>query len=93
MALTKLEDRITSLGILASQKIIELEALLHQINVEYDGLGNVKNTVTQQNMDATPALSGMTKAQLDDSMYVLTALILPVLQTNYAAVSNLAARA
>jgi hypothetical protein len=35
----------------------------------------------------------MTKAQLDDSMYVLTALILPVLQTNYAAVSNLAARA
>jgi hypothetical protein len=92
MPLTALESSTISYGIQAAQKALELEALLHKVNINFDGLGNVKNTVTQLNLDATPSLSGLTDSQLNDSMYVLTALILPVLQSNYAALSNLAAR-
>jgi len=92
MALTSLESNTISNGIAAAGKALELEALLHKININFDGLGNVKNTVTQPNLDATPSLSGLTDSQLNDSMYVLTALVLPVLQANYAALSNLAAR-
>jgi len=90
--LSALEANTISKGIQAAQKVLELEALLHQININYDGLGNVKNTTTQQELDDTLSFSGITKSQLDDSMYVLTAVILPAIQANYAGLSNLAAR-
>lgn len=90
--LSALESNTISKGIIAAQKALELEALLHQININFDGLGNVKNTVDQASLDETTSFSGLTQSELNDSMYRLTAIILPAIQDGYAVLSNLASR-
>lgn len=58
----------------------------------YNSAGGVKETLEQAEMDEEPALSGLTKAQLDAGIYAMTAVILPAIQNNYAVLSQLAAR-
>lgn len=65
---------------------------LQAIQQIYDSAGGVKETLTQAEMDEEPALSGLTKTQMDDGSYVLTTNILPVLTAGYGQLAQLAAR-
>lgn len=53
----------------------------------------MKETVDQADLDSDPSLSGLTKAQLDDAMYVMTATIRAALTNSYTQLAHLAARA
>lgn len=58
----------------------------------YDSEDGVKTTLTQEELDELTQLSGLTKTQIDDGLYVLTTLILPAIQNGYPALAQLAAR-
>jgi hypothetical protein len=79
----------------AARKILEeLKPVLDGLNVIYDTeTTGAKVTITQQNLDADPALSGITKGQLDDGMYVLTATLRAAIAAGYTQLAQLAARA
>ena len=49
-------------------------------------------TLTQEELDAIPELSGLTLTQVNDGLYALTAVILPGIQTAYPALAQLSAR-
>lgn len=93
MALTPLElNTISRLAQLAKDFIERYKPLLNELNVIYDSVGGVKSTITQQNMDLVPALSGLTKQQLDDAAFVLTATIRTDLDNGISQLAQLAAR-
>jgi len=52
----------------------------------------MSETLTQEELDEVPELSGLTKQQVDDGVYVLTTLMLPAIQNGYPALAQLAAR-
>jgi hypothetical protein len=58
----------------------------------YDSAGGVKETLTQAELDEEAALSGLTKAQTDDGLYVLTTTLLPAITSGYGQLAQLAAR-
>jgi len=63
------------------------------LQVIYDGTGGVKTTVTQDKLNETPGLSGLTKQQLDDGMYALTSGVKGAIDTAYTQLAQIAARA
>lgn len=72
--------------------LLDLQPKLAGLAQIYDSEGGVKTTLEQAELDELVELSGLTKTQMDDGMYVLTALILPAIQQGYPALSQLAAR-
>lgn len=94
MALTILEQNTINQGCRQAKKLIEeIKPIIDELNAIYDSGGGVKSTVTQNNLDAAPFLSGLTKAQLDDGMFALTATIKAALGDGLTQLAQLAARA
>jgi len=94
MAMTTLEyDTLQAAFAVCKILLIDLNPRLNELQQIYDSVGGVKETLTQVEMDEIAALSGLTKQQVDDGLYTLTAVILPALTQNYPALSQLAARA
>lgn len=74
------------------QILLDIQPKLAGIAQIYDSEGGVKETLTQEELDEIPELSGLTKIQVDDGLYVLTTLLLPAIQQGYPALAQLAAR-
>ena len=70
----------------------QVKPVLDQLNPIYDGAGGVKTTVDQAGLDGVSSFSGLTKTQLDDGMYVLTATIKAALDNGLTQLTQLAAR-
>ncbi len=95
MALDALEATTIARATAAARKILEeLKPILDGLNVIYDTeTTGAKVTITQADLDSAPNLSGITKAQLDDGMYVLTATIRTAVANGYTQLAQLSARA
>lgn len=93
MALSQLEQDTIDKGIQAAKRFVaELKPILDQLNVIYDGANGVKTTVAQPGLNEVAALSGLTKAQLDDGFYALTATLKGAIDSTYTQLMQLAAR-
>ncbi len=94
MALTTLEQNTINRGCAQAKILLEqVKPLLDEMNAIFDSQGGVKSTVTQQNLDATPSLSGLTTTQLNDGFFVLTATVKGALGDGLTQLAQLAARA
>jgi hypothetical protein len=94
MALSKLELDTVSKGCQVAKRIIEeLYPVLFELKSIYDSQGGAKSTIGQAGLDAVPSFSALTKQQLDDGMYPLTATICDAISNAFAQLSQLAARA
>jgi hypothetical protein len=85
-------DTITQAAAVCKKILHELEPALAQFREIYDAGGGVKETLTQEDLDGVASFSGLTKAQCDDALYALTALLLPAIEQSTTALSQLAAR-
>lgn len=93
MALSVLEKATISEGIQAARTVInELKPVLDRLNVVYDSVGGVKETTTQNNLDLVTDWSGVTKAQVDDGMFVLTSTLRTAINNAYTQLVQLASR-
>ena len=93
MALSILEKQTITKGCQAAKKVLEeVLPILNNLNVIYDSAGGVKTTITQQNMDLDPTLSGLTKQQLDDGMFALTSTLKNDMTTAFSQLAEIAAR-
>ena len=94
MPLTQLELNTVSKGLAIAKKMLdEVKPVLDALNIIYDSVGGAKSTITQAGLDLVPYFSGITKQQLDDGMFALTATLRTDMQTAYAVIAQLAARA
>jgi hypothetical protein len=95
MPLTTLEATTITRGLVAAQKVLdELKPAIDRLNAIYDpAVTGAKYTIDQADLDAAPNLSGLTKAQLDDGMYALTAVLRDAINNSYVQLAQLAARA
>lgn len=93
VSISQLEYDVLNNAFAVCKKVLnELEPALAQFRAIYDAAGGVKETLTQEDMDGVPALSGLTKTQADDGFYVLTALLLPAIEQSTASLATMAAR-
>lgn len=93
MAILTLEyDVVTQAAAVCKKVLTELEPALSQFREIYDAGGGVKSTLTQADLDGVASFSGLTKAQVDDALYALTALLLPAIESSTTALAQLAAR-
>ena len=94
MPMTTLEaDTLNAAFAICKMVITDLQPRLQAIQQQYDSGGGVKSTLTQEDLDeATNTLSGLTKQQVDDGLYVLTAILLPGITQGYASLAGLASR-
>jgi hypothetical protein len=93
MALSALESDTVSRGAQSAKIVVEqLKPLLDRLNIIYDSTGGAKTTITQGNLDLVPSFSGLTKAQLDDGMFALTATLKTAIDAAYTQLVELAAR-
>jgi hypothetical protein len=93
MAVTTLEyDVVTQAAAVCKKILTELEPALAQFREIYDAAGGVKETLTQEDLDAVASFSGLSKAQVDNALYALTALLLPAIESSTTALAQLAAR-
>jgi len=93
MAMAALEQNAISRAMNAAAKIIrEVYPVAHELNVLYDSQGGLKTTISQEDLDSVP-LSGLTKQQLDDGLYAITATLKGAIEGAYTALAELAARA
>jgi hypothetical protein len=92
--MNSLELNTVSRAFVVAKKILdEVKPAIDSLNVIYDSQGGVKSSVTQEELDAIASFSGITKAQLDDGLYALTAGIKGVVDGAFSQLSQLAARA
>ena len=82
MALNSMDQDTISRGLKIIAFLHENAATIQDLNVLYDAQGGLKSRITQEDLDAVGGFYGMTVAQLNDAMYVLTALIMPILTAN-----------
>ena len=93
MAISQLEkDTMAKAFAVSKQVLQDLHAKLQALNEIYNSVGGVKATLTQEEMNGVPELSGLTKTQLDDGVYALTATLLPSITSGYTALAQLASR-
>lgn len=93
MALSALESSTIARAIANARRLIEeIKPILDGLNIVYNSAGGAKTTITQASLDAATNLSGLTKGQLDDAMFVLTGTLLGDLTNGYTALAQLAAR-
>lgn len=93
MALNAVGQNTISKAAQAAKALENMIGLLDELNVLYDAGGGFKETIQQADLDAIASFSGITKQQLDDGMYVLTAIIRPAVHDNFTQLIHLAARA
>lgn len=94
MALNALEQNTVSKGMAAAKMVIEqLYPVLKELNIIYDSQGGVKTTIDQAGLDGVASFSGLTKQQLDDGMFALTATLRGDIENAFAQLAELAARA
>lgn len=93
MPMTTLEsDSISKMCAIAKQLLADVQPKLESLRAIYDSAGGVKETLTQEEMDEVPALSGLTKTQLDDAAFVMTGAILSGIENGYNGLAAVAAR-
>lgn len=93
MALSQLaQNTIFAAAALAKQLNEQVQPVMARMNVLYNSVGGLKTTIVQADMDAVPALSGLTKAQLDNAMNDLTGTILTPLNAALADLAQMAGR-
>jgi len=93
MPMSQLElDTLAKIFAIAKQTIADIHPKLSSLAEIYDSAGGMSETLTQEELDEVPELSGLTKQQVDDGVYVLTTLMLPAIQNGYPALAQLAAR-
>jgi len=93
MPMTVLEnDTVAKMCAIAKQLLADVQPKLESLRSIYDSAGGVKETLTQEEMDEVPALSGLTKVQLDDAAFVMTGSILSGIETGFNGLAAVAAR-
>lgn len=93
MPISNLEkDTLAKSFAVSKTVLLDLKPKLEGLAQIYDSEGGVKTTLTQEELDELVELSGLTKTQVDDGLYVLTTLLLPAITQGYPALSQLAAR-
>lgn len=94
MAITKLEYETVIKGFKTARIVLEsVKPLVDSLNVIYDSGGGVKETLTQAELDGQADFSGLTKQQLDDGMYALTATLRTDIANAVTQLAQLSARA
>jgi len=94
MAMTNLEyDTLQRVFAICKSVLGDIEPKLSELQQIYDSAGGVKETLTQADLDSVISLSGLTKEQVDNGVYVLTAVLLPGITQGYSSLSQLSARA
>lgn len=94
MAITTLEyDLLNNAFAVCKTLLNDLQPRLAEFQELYDSTGGVKETLTQEDLDGVSTFSGITKTQVDDGMYALTAVLLPAVEASYTALAQMAARA
>lgn len=94
-----LELKTVKKGALFAKLLVEkVKPALDVLNIDYDASGGVKDTLgagsTGDAELATEAsLSNLTKAELDDGMYVLTSVLKAAIDGSYSQLEKLASRA
>jgi hypothetical protein len=73
MAISVLEKSVVDKGMLVAKKLLLLKSVVDELNVLYDADDLVKETLTQGDLDGVSEWSGITKANVDDGMYAITA--------------------
>lgn len=93
MPMSQLEkDTISKLCALSKQILQDFMPRLQSLNELYNSGGGVKETLSQEELDELPELSGLQKQMCDDAVYALTAQVLPALTAGYPSLSQIAAR-
>ncbi len=93
MSMSALEISTVDDGMLIAKKLLDdLKPIIDQLNVIYDESGGVKTTITDEKLASVPSYSGLTKAQLDDGMFVITSSIKTALSDGLTQLTHLAAR-
>jgi hypothetical protein len=93
MPMSTLEkDTLSRLFAICKTVQADLQPKLSQLDSIYNSAGGVTSTLTQEELDELPELSGLTKQTCDDGVYALTNGVLPALVNATAAISQLAAR-
>lgn len=88
-----LSDLVSHACQLADQ-LLQMRGQLDELNVLYDSQGGFKTSIThEEEAQIADTFHGLTKAQLDDGMYVLTATIKGALNNSFSQIVQLAARA
>jgi hypothetical protein len=85
-------DTVAKICAVSKQVLNDLQAKIAGINEIYNSAGGVATTLSQEKLDAEPALSGITKQQVDDAAYALSTGILGGITTGYTALAQTAAR-
>lgn len=93
MPMSALEhDTVSKLCALCKHILADLQPRLQGLNEIYNAAGGVSATLTQADLDAEAALSGIQKQTVDDAAYALTAQVLPAIENGYAALAQVGAR-
>jgi len=93
MALTPLERDTLARGMaVAKQLLFDFQPKISSLHQLYDSVGGVGTTLTQEDLDSLPELSGLTKQQVDDALYPLTTVILSAIEDALPALTQLSAR-
>jgi len=94
MALSALEhDFLAKLFAVSKSVLNDLQPRLATLNELYNAAGiGISTTLTQEELDAVPELSGLTVQQVSDATYALTAVILPGITNAYGPLTQCAAR-
>jgi hypothetical protein len=93
MIMNPLEQDVVSRGAQACKTALDLLNEIEKLNVLYDGAGDIKNTITQPGLDEIESFSEITKSELDDGMYALTATLKTAIEGVKGQLELLAARA
>lgn len=93
MPMSQLEkDLLSKLFAMNKNVLHDLLPRLQSLNELYNSSGGVKQTLTQEELDELPELSGLTKQLCDDAVYALTAQVLPAIEAGYPSLAQTAAR-
>jgi len=93
MPMSQLEhDTLAKSFAVAKTLLNDLQPKLAGLAQIYDSEGGMQTTLTQEELDELPELSGLTVQQVTDGMYAMTTIILPGIVNGYAALAQLAAR-
>lgn len=94
MPLSTLGNTSLNRAIGVAKKLLEeIKPILDGLNIVYDTpTTGLKATIVQADLDARTDLSGLTKAQLDDAMFVISTTVKNALATSYTQLAHLAAR-
>ena len=92
MPMSTLEsDTIAKACSVAKSLLADLQPRLAGLDSIYNSVGGVKETLTQDELDENPALSGLAKQTLDDAIFAMSGMLTSMTNA-YAALAQVAAR-